>query len=932
MSQTAAQKAKRMAVMLLEANSQITTEDVVGAVDQVLTLLPGAAADREQLIRDVEAACNVYVPGPTALDGRDDHVEWLPDRRGEIDWKLWHRYQQYLEDEKGWVPQATYRLDDVTDHILRRLENPKRPGRWDRRGMVVGHVQSGKTANYTGLICKAADAGYKLIIVLAGTMDSLRSQTQLRLDEGFLGYDTQKRMLFDKENTRLGVGLLPGVDFYHVNSLTSSEQKGDFKKQIASSASLTIGGADPLLLVVKKNKSILNNLISWLRSAQQETQHGETKARVPRVPMLIVDDECDNASVNTKDTFDTSGVFDPDVDPTAINGCIRRLLDSFDQAAYVGYTATPFANIFIFKKAETEEYGEDLFPRSFIINLKKSSDYIGAAKVFGLEADPGSGIEGVDAYPITRTVEDADVWMPSDHRNGYAVPQELPESLRQAVLGFILVCAARHARGQTAEHNSMLIHVTRFVAVQQQVAELVGAELAYTKDRLEFGDGGKGRRLIAELESLWKNDFVPTSAIFSDETLIDVSWDQVRSALRSAAAKIEINIVNGSSKDALEYFGKPNGVSVIAIGGAKLSRGLTLEGLSVSYYLRTSRMYDTLLQMGRWFGFRPGYADLCRLYTTAELQRWYKDITLANEELLLQFDEMALTGGTPEDFGLRVRTSPDGLMITAAAKIRSGTAMRLSFSGSISETILFKRDASSIASNLQATEKFVKLLQATATRRRSGDTDTDDGGDNLVWEGVDGYAVAEFLDEFSTHKGATKAQSRVMAKYIRLRLDGDPAELTSWTVALMSNPGPKRWVAGLKVGCTKRSKFKFPDRVLDSDYSIRRLVSPSDEKIDLTEDQRTAALQQTIRLWEKGATKSKKDTPPDLPGGPSIRRARPKDRGLLLIYLLDPLSAELEETSDPIVGLAVSFPYSDNADAIEYMINNTYWEQELGLE
>jgi hypothetical protein len=930
MSQTAAQKAKRMAVMLLEANSQITTEDVVGAVDQVLTLLPEAAADREQLIRDVEAACNVYVPGPTALDGHDDHVEWLPDRRGEIDWKLWHRYQQYLEDEKGWVPQATYRLDDVTDRILRRLENPKRPGRWDRRGMVVGHVQSGKTANYTGLICKAADAGYKLIIVLAGTMDSLRSQTQLRLDEGFLGYDTQKRMFFDKENTRLGVGLLPGVDFYHVNSLTSSEQKGDFKKQIASSASLTIGGADPLLLVVKKNKSILNNLISWLKSAQQETQHGETKARVPRVPMLIIDDECDNASVNTKDTFDASGVFDPDVDPTAINGCIRRLLDSFDQAAYVGYTATPFANIFIFKKATTEDYGEDLFPRSFIINLKKSSDYIGAAKVFGLEADPGSGIEGVDPYPITRTVEDADVWMPGVHRVGYAVPHDLPESLRRALLSFILVCATRHARGQTAEHNSMLIHVTRFVAVQQQVAELVGAELAYMKDRLEFGDGGKEQQLIAELESLWKNDFVPTSGMFSDETLIDVSWEQVRSALRTAAAKIEINIVNGSSKDALEYFGKPNGVSVIAIGGAKLSRGLTLEGLSISYYLRTSRMYDTLLQMGRWFGFRPGYADLCRLYTTAELQRWYKDITLANEELLLQFDEMALTGGTPEDFGLRVRRSPDGLMITAAAKIRSGTAMRLSFSGSISETILFKLDASSIASNLQVTENFVKLLQATVTRRRSGDTDTDNrGGNNLVWEGVDGYVVADFLEEFNTHTGATKAQSRVMAKYIRSRLGGDPAELTSWTVALMSNPGLEWRVAGLKVGCTKRSKFP-PTKVIESDYAIRRLVSPSDEMIDLTEDQRTAALEQTRSLWKEGATKSNKDTPPRLPSGPSIRRARPKGRGLLLIYLIDP--SELKGTSVPIVGLAVSFPYSESADAIEYMINNTYWEQELGLE
>lgn len=138
-----------------------------------------------------------------------------------------------------------------------------------------------------------------------------------------------------------------------------------------------------------------------------------------------------------------------------------------------------------------------------------------------------------------------------------------------------------------------------------------------------------------------------STAFVDDKKLVQVTWDQVHSALRKAALKIEIKIINGTAKDALDYFGKPNGVSVIAVGGNKLSRGLTLEGLSVSYYLRASRMYDTLLQMGRWFGYRPGYQDLCRLFTTADLQRWYKNIALANQELLLQFDEMALTGARP---------------------------------------------------------------------------------------------------------------------------------------------------------------------------------------------------------------------------------------------------------------------------------------------
>lgn len=254
--------------------------------------------------------------------------------------------------------------------------------------------------------------------------------------------------------------------------------------------------------MVKKNKSILENLIAWATTTQQVLQQGATKARVPHVPLLVIDDECDHASVNTRDTFDTrTGAFDPDTDPTAINGCIRKLLDGFDQSAYIGYTATPFANIFIYKGAETKEHGEDLFPRSFLLSLKEPSDYIGATKVFGLTGDPDANIEAVEPYPIARNVDDADTWMPNNHRNGYQVPAELPDSLREAILSFVLVCAARSARGQSTEHNSMLVHVTRFNDVQQQVADLIGSELTYIRNLLEFGDKRKKNNLVDELRT-----------------------------------------------------------------------------------------------------------------------------------------------------------------------------------------------------------------------------------------------------------------------------------------------------------------------------------------------------------------------------------------------------------------------------------------------
>lgn len=918
---------KRMALLLLEgAEDPVTTDMVEGAVERALSIQPPAirdAVDRGRLVHHIEAACNVWIESPTALDDDKDHVEWLADRRAGIEWNLWARYRQYLEDAKGFPPPSVRRLDEVTDQILKRLEDPQRPGRWDRRGMVVGHVQSGKTANYTGLICKAADAGYRLIVVLAGVHNSLRSQTQLRLDEGFLGFDTQKRMVFDQTNTRLGVGRLKGFPFFHVNSLTSSAEKGDFNRTVAKNSNINVGGADPLLLVVKKNRRILDNLTSWATTTMQQVQHGASKPRVPDVPLLVIDDECDHASVNTKDTFDTAGQFDPDADPTAINASIRVLLDSFEQSAYVGYTATPFANIFIFKDADTRKYGEDLFPRSFIISLKRSSEYIGASAVFGLDADPSRGVAAEDALPIVRTVSDAEEWIPPSHKNGHPVPADLPTSLVRAIRSFVLTCAARAARGQDKEHNSMLIHVTRFVSVQQEVAEAIAQELSYLKNRIEFGEGGKSGGLMAELRELWESDFLPTTEQFADPDLPAMTWSTVRRYLYAAASKIEIRLVNGTAADALEYFGRPNGVSVIAIGGDKLSRGLTLEGLSVSYYLRASRMYDTLLQMGRWFGFRPGYADLCRLYTTAELQRWYKDITAANEELLEQFDEMALVNGSPDDFGLRVRNSPDGLMITARAKLRAGFKVKLSFSGSISETIMFKRD-STVAKNLAATGSLIESAGGSSSATLAGARK-----EHRLWT-VPAEHVMEFLREFETHPGASKAQAAMLAAYVSGRLLESPPELTEWAVALISNPGRKVPLAGISVGLTDRARFPNDEPIGDT-YAIRRLVSPADESIDLAEEEFRAALAATREQWQRDPGRSRRTKPPDLPAGTAIRRVRPKERGLLLLYLLDPQNAELSEDA-AVVGIAMSFPHSPAGGHVEYTINNTYWDQEFRSE
>jgi hypothetical protein len=905
---------KRVALLLLQG-AEVTPEMVATTADQVIGLRSDderRSLDRERLIKAIEEACNVSIDAPTALEGEDDHVEWLADRRAGVEWRFWTRYRQYLEEVKDFAPPVVSRLDDVTDQILRRLEDPQRPGRWDRRGMVVGHVQSGKTANYSGLICKAIDAGYKLIVVLAGVHDSLRSQTQLRIDESVIGFDTQRRMDFDQGNTRIGVGRIKGLPFYHVHPLTSSAQKGDFRKTVAQQVGVVIGGQDPVVLVVKKHKSILENLRDWATSTLQVKSREGGKPRVPDVPLLVIDDECDHASVNTKDTFDSTGEFDPDVDPTAINGAIRKLLDSFEQTAYVGYTATPFANIFIFKDADTEEYGEDLFPRSFILSLKKSSEYVGADRVFGLNADPARGIDFAPALPIVRTVADADTWLPGNHKKTAVVSTDIPESLRTAMLSFVLACAARRARGETTAHNSMLIHVTRFTDVQAEVRDAIALALQQIKDRVEFGDGRRGRRVLEELRALWEDDFLNTTAEFDDPSLQAIPWADIEAELHPAASKIEIRVINGQAADALDYYERKTGLSVIAIGGDKLSRGLTLEGLTVSYYLRASKMYDTLLQMGRWFGYRPGYGDLCRLYTTSELQRWYKDITLANEELFQQFEEMALLGGTPNDFGLRVANSADGLLITARAKLRTGTKLKLSFSGSISETIMFKLD-STVDANLASTADFVAGLGAHSRVVRN----------NFVFDSVPADQIIAYLREFRTHPSATKAQARMLVTYIEGRLaDG---ELEEWTVSVISNPaGPTKHplTEALSVGTTIRAQFPDSEDPERDTYSIRRLLSPPDEALDLTAEEYEVALDKT----KLAAARAGDDKPPPTdPSGTFVRRARPVSRGHLMIYLLDkkPTNRDLP----PIVGLGLSFPYTEQDAAIEYTVNNVYWDE-----
>ena len=902
--------AMNMAHAILATKGVPEENDIQDAVNKVHGISEFAAVDGERLRRALEAAYSVLAGAYSVLDD-DQYHPWWADRRSEIELKFWRRYERYLRETIGIPPRVISRLDEVTNVILDHLRSPRETGRWDRRGLVVGEVQSGKTSNYAGLICKAVDAGYKLVIILAGVHNSLRSQTQLRIDEGFLGFDTRQFLEAEKTNQRIGVGALKGEGLLVVNSLTSSAETGDFNRRVASSTQIVPGGEDPLVLVVKKNVSVLRNLVSWALAVRgEEDPTGQVDRIIPGVPLLLIDDEADYASVNTNDYLDENGNVISDNDPTTTNRLIRQLLRSFEQSCYVGYTATPFANVFIHHEGMAETAGEDLFPRSFIINLRTPTNYIGPVQLFGIEGrDEGPEVEGL---PLIRDVLDTSEVFPPRHGKHLDVDR-LPDSLREAMLAFILSCAVRRVRGHGNAHNSMLVHVTRFTRVQAQVAELVREELRHLKRLLEFGPKAGAGPLLDELRRIWTTDFEPTtteiSRLLPGHDLARVTWGLVKLQLHSATARIEVRQINGSAKDALDYHDNKKGLSVIAIGGDKLSRGLTLEGLTVSYFIRTSRMYDTLMQMGRWFGYRPGYVDLSRLYTSPELVDWYRHIVLATQELRAEFDEMMERGATPLQFGLRVLTHPDGLLVTNATKMRASAKTRIGYAGTITESVAFDLASEAIASNHLAFEHFLGTL---------GQADESRGA--WIWKDASGESVASLFGNVSTPPASWKAQSSCIANFIRQQLVREM--LTNWTVALVATGrGRAATISGHEVRTVIRGKSKASNQHL---YRIGRLVNPPDETIDLSEDQRAAAMEETERIWVKNGGFGKR---PDRPGGREIRAQRSPRNGLLLIYPIDLENGDPD--TPPLMGFALSFPRDSEASDVEYAVNRVYWEREF---
>lgn len=693
-----------------------------------------------------------------------DHQSWYPQflQSNDNPDERWLWYRESLQ-RTGWAPLVIDGINKSATEIVDLLGDPSSVGDFQRKGMVIGHVQSGKTACMAAVLAKAIDAGYRDVIILAGAWNNLREQTQKRFEHDVVGYridrDPDTGQL---KSERVGVGRNRKAEKFRSLAVLTG-RKSDFNAAAAMSfASMPqFEDGSTRMFVVKKNISILKTLRNYL---ELHSLSGR--------PALVLDDECDHYSLNTNNK-------DPE-DPTKTNRSIRDLLAVYNQASYVGFTATPYANIFIDPFVNSSEYGMDLFPKDFITCLSPPSNYVGARQLFGDHENRGDG--------TFRIIDDARPWMPPDFENKARVKEEcLPESLREAIRGFILGVACRHARGDTAKPSSMLVHVSRFVDAQSQVADQVNGVLQNYLTDLELskaGDGGIWDQLMSD----WTQEFLPKSEeLYSHDSKNfskPVPWKEIERRLQLISNQhrsdpvFSVRKANSKSEGDVDWE-KMGGKAAILVGGDKLSRGITLEGLITSYFIKDTKKpsYDTTLQMGRWFGYRDGWRDVCRLYTGRRNLRHFRAISVRDDDVRSQIMGMG-PGMTPLKVGLFVATHPE-MMITSAAKLGArGRLQTISYWGRTNSVLHYSRLDEDRVANFNALSSLL-----------SGPIDGRQEGAFRVFLGLTREAILSFLVSYREPSAPESPATKTSG--IRENLMAKEAEpyATSWSVAVHVGKG-----------------------------------------------------------------------------------------------------------------------------------------------
>jgi len=842
---------------------------------------------RDRIRETLELEENIILVPARMLVANAQRGEWL-NQLDRSSWYYWPKLREYLLGVKNRSEPVVRSLDETTDRILGQLAPPS-TGQFDVRGLVVGYVQSGKTENYTALIAKAADVGYRLVIVLSGIDNGLRRQTQIRLKKELVGY---------ADNRPDAVRLPPSGKQWH--QFTTEEFDGDFQPGFANDAALQ--GTQPVLLVVKKNGAVLRRLHRYLDSAQDKVKQS--------LPVLVVDDEADQASIDTRGSYLAEDESLPDdyEEPSVINGLIRDLLNKFTKITYVAYTATPFANILIPHDTYDPTRKNDLYPRDFIVDLPKRPDYFGAEELFGrFDPDTEEDVGGLD---VIRHVPDQDM---VDLKQGM-----LPASLQAAMVDFVLAGACRALRSGGNFPATMLIHGSHLIQPQLELEKLVSKRYAELKDEWRYQ---RKQGFRDHLKQRWDQEFRPR--LYPRESEPDISFEMIEPYVGQFFESVYVRVINSSRPgEILDYEREPD-LKAIAIGGNRLSRGLTLEGLLISYFVRSSATYDALMQMGRWFGFRGGYEDITRIYMTEELSGWFRDLALVEHELRQDIRVYEVENLTPLQIGTRILQHP-AMLVTSRLKQRYSQHITIeqSYSNRSMETIRFPLQRLDdlrilLSANMEATKSFLQKLGAPSWDSQG-----------VIWTGITPEKVLNFLSTYRMDREVRNISLPLVCDYIERQNENE--ELTKWTVAVRGLESTDSKLGEIDLGIGKNISLNGRSRLTSDLDSIGSISSPKDEGIGLTKQQ-LDAVDEMLELHEN-----------NIGFRSAARSVRSPAEGLLLIYPISRFSGHdkkisqsrkplYDDPNDPraqdIIGIALSFPKSYKAQVVlgEYIVGTVGW-------
>jgi hypothetical protein len=938
---------------------------------------------------------------------------WLtPEREKKIKWNYTDRYLRYLKSNDR-SEAVIKEIDRSSQEILGNLGDPKRVDPYHIKGLVVGEVQSGKTGNFNAVINRSIDCGYKLVIVLSGIMEDLRNQTQDRIETEVVGegkdFETQK--IGTKGVGYFGrFGMMAESNVVQLESITSC--KADFNKNLLDS---DFSLSNPKILVCKKNEPVLKNLITWLHDylGNDSSKHD--------IPLLVLDDEADNASLNNEGAKGREYA-------SKINGHIRALLHLFHKKSYLGYTATPFANVLQDRNSESEKkwtinYKLDgtteekrldqvpnLFPDDFIVLLNSPSNYIGAKQLF--ETLTPIENKALEKIPLISEVDDNDEHFPSrvhkesilgvanfqgqaqwdekvgefgqylefSNYNEYKkatrsskpyddFPKKIPESLIEAILCFILSIAVRDSRKPKQinsafyePHNTMLIHISRFTIWQNTTRDLIEDYIKGIKVQIENDDPRDPKSIYFKLNRIWYRqyaeiiesikDYLPNGYV--DDFMSPILFDSLEKYLPDAIKDIQVLAINSITKKKLIY-PKNSQQKIIAIGGNRLSRGFTIRGLAINYFVRSTNYSDTLLQMGRWFGYRPGYLDCCKLFTTRDSVEKFNLTTRCIEELEGEFRKMEDVGKSPSSFVLKVKKHPSVLKITRPSILKNTTNVKWSYQDQLAMTTRFNIGKQKVE---RVWDIFKRYIAPKFDREENKNAK-----DFFRFPAIG----AEIIDFLNLENNFDKTEISSMTKFIEICQKR--GQLTDWTVAIKLN-GNANKKSGKGVLTAKESNLpgdvtmairRGPKKHTQEDYrkqfredfifraagSSANIVSSSSDLQILLSDSEIASAESAFRIYKKqfflnknkakneeeAEELAKKVTIPE-----RVYREKIKEhQGLLIIYAFDSYYSFKQEKGQeddeftkfvednnydldiPIIGYALGFPPLENDPGGEYV-------------